>query len=364
MRKVAVTGFLCVFMAWGAFAQTSRAERTGFWPTGTTWVGGVVPGTLSGGTITVNSKTVVIDGTVKSVDNLNITLSNITINAGDTLVILGNFTIGLSTFSNNGVMIVMGDFNNNLSNSSISGSGKLVVTGNYNNNIGANTFTGPSYVYGSTNGFFTPPPVGDQGDLSSTDPALFNYVNNQYSVLPVELVFFQAETVGSYVTLLWQTATELNNDHFRVERSTDGRTFHTISTVLGAGNSKNPINYSCTDYNPITGTSYYRLTQVDYDGTITSFTIITAFTESKPLEIYPNPTTEYLFIAGARGNSKISIKGATGGNRAFNIQVQELLPGKLGIDVRNLEPGLYYLQVEDSENRESALSQPFRFIRQ
>ncbi len=91
--------------------------------------------------------------------------------------------------------------------------------------------------------------------------------------LPVELVRFNAECRGDFVSLEWATATESNNDFFSIEKSEDGLEWTSIGTVQGAGNSVQTIEYSFVDANPTT-LAYYRLVQTDYDGTSETSNII------------------------------------------------------------------------------------------
>ncbi|MCB0764183.1 MAG: hypothetical protein KDB84_05730 [Flavobacteriales bacterium] len=83
--------------------------------------------------------------------------------------------------------------------------------------------------------------------------------------LPIELAHFDAECSGTYVTVRWTTASERDNDHFTVERSTDGVTFQALGQVDGAGNSHGLIEYSFIDHAPV-GTAFYRLRQTDTSG--------------------------------------------------------------------------------------------------
>lgn len=84
--------------------------------------------------------------------------------------------------------------------------------------------------------------------------------------LPVELLSFNAEYKNKNVSLEWITATEINNDYFSVQRSKDGKLFYEILRVKGAGNSSSLKQYRAVDENPLPDVSYYRLKQVDYDG--------------------------------------------------------------------------------------------------
>lgn len=91
------------------------------------------------------------------------------------------------------------------------------------------------------------------------------------AALPISLVKFEAEKLAEKVKLTWATATEINNQKFIVERASNGEDFTSIAEIKGAGNSKELNEYTFVDANPFKGTAYYRLTQVDFDGTSTSF---------------------------------------------------------------------------------------------
>ena len=86
--------------------------------------------------------------------------------------------------------------------------------------------------------------------------------------MPVELLSFTAKTEGLAVNVSWQTLTEINNDYFEIQRSQDGQSWIFVGTTLayGNGNSTNSQTYGFLDENPLIGTSYYRLKQVDVDG--------------------------------------------------------------------------------------------------
>jgi len=84
--------------------------------------------------------------------------------------------------------------------------------------------------------------------------------------LPVKLKSFSAELINNSVVLKWVTSSEINNDYFTLEQSIDGQTFYEMAKVQGAGNSSAEIQYSNTDDRPISGNSYYRLSQTDFDG--------------------------------------------------------------------------------------------------
>ena len=85
-------------------------------------------------------------------------------------------------------------------------------------------------------------------------------------VLPIELGRFDAQPKDRKVDLSWETATELNNDRFVIQRSANGTDFTALESMAGAGTSTTAHSYRFTDAQPLPGRSYYRLQQVDFDG--------------------------------------------------------------------------------------------------
>ena len=141
-------------------------------------------------------------------------------------------------------------------------------------------------------------------------------------VLPIELTSFTATCDGRSALVEWTTATERNNDYFSLERSDDAINFTEIARVAGAGNSIEQIDYSYTDYGIHGGNNYYRLVQVDYDGTRTASDIIVANcieseVDEPEVMAYPNPFSGELTLVLDNFS-----------NRAAIIEVYDML-GKL-----------------------------------
>jgi hypothetical protein len=84
--------------------------------------------------------------------------------------------------------------------------------------------------------------------------------------LPVTWLDFSANCERGNIAIKWSTATEQNSDYFLLERSTDGNNFSSIGTVPAAKNSSTVKNYSFTDTDPLSGTAFYRITEVDLNG--------------------------------------------------------------------------------------------------
>ncbi len=106
-------------------------------------------------------------------------------------------------------------------------------------------------------------------EVSSTSYT-YTPASDNTNPLPVELVVFRLDRDKDAVNIQWVTASEVNNSHFDLQRSVDGVAFLTVTTVAGAGNSNELIDYHFTDYPGHNGVVYYRLKQYDYDGTSTA----------------------------------------------------------------------------------------------
>ncbi|MDQ2768987.1 MAG: T9SS type A sorting domain-containing protein [Bacteroidota bacterium] len=141
-------------------------------------------------------------------------------------------------------------------------------------------------------------------------------VSNAANPLPVELVSFTAEPLAADALLRWATALEKNNDRFEVEASADGRTFRRIGQVAGHGSSPMPHEYQLLDpaiaryaANPV----YYRLRQVDADGTFSYSPVRTVAVHGRPeLALFPNPTAQATTLTGALPGTAVTVYDAVG----------------------------------------------------
>ena len=116
-------------------------------------------------------------------------------------------------------------------------------------------------------------------------------------VLPVEFGDFTARRNDARVDLHWQTFSEQNADRFEVQHSTDGRSWNTLGQVRATGNSETIQDYHFTDEQPVYGKNYYRLLNVDLDGSRTHSAVRVVYFD-RPLEVdlYPNPVATELSL--------------------------------------------------------------------
>ena len=174
------------------------------------------------------------------------------------------------------------------------------------------------------------------------------------TILPVELLTFDAVPQAEHVDVLWTTVSEENSDHFRVQRSVDGERFVDLGRVAAMGISQQRVDYRFKDSAPVEGLSYYRLEQVDRDGTSTLSQVVPVWYRSAPraLEVFPNPAVDRLrvqFDAMYDGEVRWRITDASG--RTALTSNFGVAKGRNGfdIDVAALDRGTYLIQLFDEQ---------------
>ena len=164
--------------------------------------------------------------------------------------------------------------------------------------------------------------------------------------LPIELLSFQAKNQNNQNHLIWQTASESNNEAFEIERSINGIDFEKIGFTKGKGNSNHIQTYQFIDANPFS-TSYYRLKQIDFDGKFDySNTISIKIGKEKGIQIYPNPTNGIITIESEETlNTDILIYNSIG------KLVKTTKAQNNNINISDLPMGMYMVSMTNNENR-------------
>jgi hypothetical protein len=180
-------------------------------------------------------------------------------------------------------------------------------------------------------------------------------INSSRTPLPIELIFFKAIPENNRIVKLeWQTASEINNDYFTIERSLNRFDWGIVRTINGAGNSSTVLSYSTVDINPYIGVSYYRLKQTDFDGQFKYSNIISVnlkITESNIVQIYPNPTNNVITVNGNKEElSEIKIVNALGQEVTNLISITNENDSTVLIDLSNLSQGIYYVKTKTTAN--------------
>jgi len=233
--------------------------------------------------------------------------------------------------------------------------GTLPSSSNTWNTAGGSGVFSPADPRGYTTSAATTISSSSSGSDSFFALASTNKVDNPLTgtppvPLPVQLVQFTAVRQGPAVRVAWATATEKNSAYFTVQRSIDSRNFVDIERVVAQGNSSSRHDYTILDAAPLSGLNYYRLRQVDTDGTAAYSPVVAVRFDSKgaapALVAYPNP-------ASGHGFQLLAVNlGATGGT----VQVHDNL-GRLVLTqvaaagaveatiqpVRPLASGMYFV---------------------
>lgn len=232
--------------------------------------------TITGAALTTTNYSLAIRSGASLTIASSLQVLNLTFYNGSTIDISASSTVD-----------VLGDFTNNNNSNDVTIDGTVNVTGEFNNgtggivtgtgNVTAGSYTGDGTTFG-----FSPSEDIEDG-ATYPDP------------LPIELISFTAETNDDGILVNWSTATEINNDYFTIERSSDGEYFEELEYIQGAGNSNFTRSYTYMNINPYEGISYYRLKQTDFDGKYEYFNMVAveykannSFSMSA-VNLYPNP---------------------------------------------------------------------------
>lgn len=158
------------------------------------------------------------------------------------------------------------------------------------------------------------------------------------STLPVTLLYFKAEPANGAVLCQWATASEQHSAYFVVESSSDGERYSAVGTIAAGGNSQQALQYAFTDEAPCKGLSYYRLVQVDTDGSTVRYDAVAVHYEPAHGGIYPNPSSGPLFVASATNDPiTIDVLDASG----QMVIRQGRLDPRAGFDASSLPAGVY-----------------------
>lgn len=174
-----------------------------------------------------------------------------------------------------------------------------------------------------------------------------NIVVSAATALPVTLEKFRAYASDKGVELEFTTASEKNNDYFIIERSDDGRDFKEIGQMEGKGDNNARHFYTWTDLYPFRGKNYYRLVQIDLDGSVAISPVVTAVKGSvKDIQISPSPVNDQIYIsigqpAGEDGNWEIF-------NSAGQLIINGFWPQEMSdtdVNLSTLNSGVYIVRI-------------------
>jgi hypothetical protein len=198
--------------------------------------------------------------------------------------------------------------------------------------------------------------IVDDGDGTSVAPnAGFDLDAVQATdIVPVELVSFTAENFKDEVTLKWQTATETNNSGFEIQRSQESEACNqndwvAVNFIEGKGTTTERTVYTYNDKLNKPGTYFYRLKQIDFDGSI-SYSDVVEVSVGSPTgfvlyQNYPNPfnpSTTIKFTLPTQSGVKLNVYNSIG-QRVETIMDEQMDAGyhEIEFNAAHLTSGIY-----------------------
>jgi hypothetical protein len=188
-------------------------------------------------------------------------------------------------------------------------------------------------------------------NATGTGFSFFGAGSDDDDALPVELISFTGNCADGVIDVTWTTESEFNSAYFDLEKSRDGVTWEVINTQDAAGESTETLVYNYRDVNANSGNNYYRLTQVDIDGTQKTYDVINvncSETSKGYFSIFPNPSSgSFQVILNNEdivGSAVMNMTDTKG-----NVVMKKAIDVKSGINMyvvnEALAPGIYYISV-------------------
>jgi hypothetical protein len=185
------------------------------------------------------------------------------------------------------------------------------------------------------------------GSFISFDDGLLGGVGT----LPVTWAYLEGAQVKDHIEIEWATSDETDNSHFDVERSSDGLNFSSLGRVYGNGTTEVLQEYRFTDRDPALGMAYYRLKQVDFDGSFEFSRIVPVqFNELIHVFAYPNPAKDQFTIEIVEEDVWFEMFNATGRQETIEMELRD---GKYRFSTHHLAKGLYFLKVHTPAQEET-----------
>lgn len=193
--------------------------------------------------------------------------------------------------------------------------------------------------------------------VNCSNPIYLNSGGSNYSfsftadaTFPVELSHFSIfKNKNKAASLSWSTASEFNNSHFNIERSADSRAWEVIGKVEGKGTTLEHQDYTFTDHSPLSGKSYYRLQQMDFDGRFEYSKILTVEfgTDGGDFTVSPNPVGDQLLLSLPE-TTEVS---ATVFDIQGKIWLSQTTSTGQWLTVGDIPAGVYFVKITTADTR-------------
>lgn len=358
MRKILFILFIFSYML--SFSTIFNSVSNGNWTNENTWDGSGVPQKSD---VIFIKHDITLDrelggsnsfsGELEVEENKSLTTTtyNITIKTGGKLIVNGLLEVYDLEFSNGSYIIisetgevkVFNDFTNKNNSTEIIFNGSVVVDGVFFNGVGgvidgSGTIQASSYI----------------GDGITFNNITDSIVDGE--VLPVDMLYMSGHIENSKVYLKWATMTEINNNHFIIEKSKDIETWGYVNNIIGNNNSNNEIIYNYIDIYE-KDYIYYRITQYDNDGGSDVFPpfIVTntiRHNDGWGISTIPNPFDEVVVIKFEDGDNKSNVCIKIYNMNNVRVYYAELIrySNILSIDLSFLSDGFYIINIKDGND--------------
>ena len=194
-------------------------------------------------------------------------------------------------------------------------------------------------------------PMSGTGFFNVTPPSIdrLKMLINYDAVLSAELTSFGARVSGSSVVLNWQTASEINNQGFEVQRKTKNTSWENLGFVNGVGNTTETQSYTFVDETVTSGSYTYRLKQIDFDGTYSysnEVEVDMAVSDFHLYQNYPNPF-----------NPSTSVKFSVPSEGLVTVKVHDMLGQEITtLFSENVSAGVKTLNWNGKDNNGNDMS--------
>ncbi|SFB76040.1 Por secretion system C-terminal sorting domain-containing protein [Flexibacter flexilis DSM 6793] len=316
---------------------------------------------MPGGSLTVNGNI-----TVNNSNNLVVGTNTAAPPYAD-LIVNGNMTLAGSgdvSFNQNARAAIFGSVNSPSSSGgtifNVNNGAQVYVHSNINfagggSSIQNNNTTSPYGLYvngtvtNSGGGAGTTTNLEDKDYMQTHNPTFSDWLSNiANSPLPVTLASFTAKTSErNTVVVSWKTLSEINNHSFQLFRSEDAKTWTVVTEIAGAGNSKKAVNYSYTDAQA-QAVNYYKLAQIDFDGTRTYSPVIVANAARPSVSVFPSTALNELNIQTSEAAIQSVMIYDLSGKLMFE-QTNAEATSQVRVGVQNLPKGIYVIQFPATE---------------
>jgi len=206
------------------------------------------------------------------------------------------------------------------------------------NELSNNFISGSSDILTDVSGL-----VSGYGTTTSDHYPVFSRYTFSAQALPIRLNYFTAEKNNAAVNLSWSSGFESNSKEYRVERSSDGRTFSEIGMVAARGVAS---KYVFTDRSPLSGNNFYRLKLVDQDGKFDySKSIRINFANELVVSLKPNPAARFTYVSISTPVPFISVGIYDAQGRMVKARNLSSINGQFRLDVTGIPNGVYVLKL-------------------